>query len=266
MSLLRTSVFNAIAVAVKVGSSLVLNKILALYVGPSGYAVIGQFQNIVSVAVSLAGGVIAPGVTKATAEHTANPAMQHDVWRSASRLSLITSIVIGIIVALSADHLTASLFGEANMRSIFFWLAIALPSMAINNLLIAISNGKKELGTYVTANIVGSLSNVAVTALLASTMGVYGALLAFAINPAVTIVTTMFLVTRRDWFKLAFLWGAINREAVRSLGASPSWDSRRPWSFRSRTCLSVRVSRTRWGWKMPAIGRPSGKLARPTCS
>jgi hypothetical protein len=41
MSLVKTSLLKGIAVAVKVASALVLNKILAIYVCPAGYVIIG---------------------------------------------------------------------------------------------------------------------------------------------------------------------------------------------------------------------------------
>ncbi len=64
MSLVKTSLLNGIAVIVKMLSALMLNKVLAIYVGPSGYAIIGQFQNVASILVSFSGGVLATGVTK----------------------------------------------------------------------------------------------------------------------------------------------------------------------------------------------------------
>lgn len=80
MSLVKTSLLNGIAVIVKILSALMLNKVLAIYVGPSGYAIIGQFQNVVSILVSFSGGVLATGVTKATAQHFDNEAKQQAVW------------------------------------------------------------------------------------------------------------------------------------------------------------------------------------------
>jgi PST family polysaccharide transporter len=76
MSLVKSSLLNGIAVVVKVASALVLNKILAVDVSPAGYAVIGQFQNTVSIVVNLVGGVVATGVTKTTAQHFDNEAKQ----------------------------------------------------------------------------------------------------------------------------------------------------------------------------------------------
>jgi len=217
MSLVKTSLLNGIAVAVKVASALVLNKILAVYVGPAGYAVIGQFQNAVAIIVSLAGGVVATGVTKVTAHHFDDEAKQHAVWQTAIRFSLGASIIAAIVLLLMGNSLAQWLLNRADMSNVFVWLALTLPAMAANNLLLAIVNGKKEVGIYVTANIIGSLISMLVTGLLAFNFGLYGALVAFAINPAIVLLATAAIVVRRDWFKAKFLWGQMNRPALREL-------------------------------------------------
>jgi PST family polysaccharide transporter len=217
MSLIKTSLLNGIAVAVKVASALVLNKILAVYVGPVGYAIIGQFQNAVSIVVSLAGGVVATGVTKATAQHFDDEAKQHAVWQTAIRFSLGASLIAGVSLLFVGDWLSAWLLHRVDMSSVFVWLALTLPAMAANNLLLAIVNGKKEVGIYVIANINGSLLSLLVIGLLAYYFGLYGALVAFTINPAVVLLSTATMVARRDWFKAKFLWGQMNRPALREL-------------------------------------------------
>jgi PST family polysaccharide transporter len=217
VSLLKTSFLNGIAVAVKVASALVLNKILAVYVGPAGYAVIGQFQNAVSIIVSLAGGVVATGVTKATAQHFDDEAKQHAAWQTAIRVSLLATIIAAIPLLLLNSNLAQWVLHASDMSSVFIWLALALPAMAANNLLLAIVNGKKEVSIYVTANIIGSLISMLVTGLLAFNFGLYGTLVAFAINPAIVLLATATLIARRDWFKAKFLWGKLNRPALHEL-------------------------------------------------
>jgi PST family polysaccharide transporter len=217
MSLVKTSLLNGIAVAVKIASSLVLNKILAVYVGPSGYAIIGQFQNAVSIVVSLAGGVLATGVTKATAQHFDDEAKQHAIWQTAVRFSLGASLIAGVCLMLVGNWLSVWLLHRDDMTSVFVWLGLALPSIAANNLLLAIVNGKKEVGIYVIANILGSLITLLVIGLLAYYFGLYGALVAFTINPAIVLLSTAAMVMRRNWFKANFLWGQINRPALREL-------------------------------------------------
>ena len=217
MSLVKTSLLNGIAVVVKLAGALVLNKILAIFVGPAGYAIIGQFQNIVAIIVNIAGGVLATGVTKATAQHFDDEARQHFVWKTAFRLSIVASLIAGLILLFVGNTLSSWLLKRADMSSVFVTLALSLPAMTANNLLLAIVNGKKNVGIYVASNIVGSILGVTVTGALALNYGLYGALIAFTINPAITLVATGFLLRRSTWCKINHLWGAIDKESVREL-------------------------------------------------
>jgi polysaccharide transporter, PST family len=217
MTLVKTSLVNGIAVVVKVASALILNKVLALYVGPAGYAVIGQFQNAVSIVVSLAGGVVATGVTKTTAQHFDDEIEQHAVWQTAIRFSLSASLILSFSLFFMGDSLAEWLLHREDLSSVFVWLALTLPAMAANNLLLAIINGKKEVGIYVTVNIIGSLLNILVTGVLTFNFGLYGTLVAFTINPAIVLLSTAVIIARRDWFKARFLIGKMDRRALREL-------------------------------------------------
>lgn len=217
MSLAKTSLYNGIAVIIRVASVLVLNKILAVYVGPIGYAVIGQFQNAVAILTSLAGGVVATGVTKATAQHFDDEAKQRAIWQTAVRFSLMASLIVAGGLMILSDTMAQWLLHKAEMGGVFFWLALTLPALALNNLLLAIINGKKEIGIYVAANIIGSLIGLIVTGMLTFRFGLYGALLALAVNPALTLLATGVFVFKKEWFGLSAIWGRIDAGALREL-------------------------------------------------
>ncbi len=217
MTLVRTSLLNSVAVGFKVASALVLNKILAIYVGPGGYAIIGQFQNAVTIAVQLAGGIFSTGVTKATAQHFDDEETQHAIWKTAIRISLCTSLLAGFVLLFIGNWAAIWLLKRGDLSGVFIWLGLGLPAMAANNLLLAILNGKKEVRTYVTANITGSLISLLVIGTLAYCFELYGALVAFTINPALVLLATATMVTRKEWFKARFLWGKVNRNALREL-------------------------------------------------
>ncbi len=217
MTLVRTSLLNGVAVAVKVMAAMALNKILAVYVGPAGYGIIGQFQNALAVIVNLAGGVVATGVTKATAEHFDDAARQHGVWRTAIRLSLGASVLSGVVLLSLQSHLSEALLQSARLASVFVALALTLPATAANNILLAVVNGKKEVGIYVAANIFGSLITMTVTGLLAWQFGLHGALVACAIAPSLALLSTAAMVSRRPWLSAAALWGPVDRPAMKEL-------------------------------------------------
>lgn len=217
MSLVRTSLLNAIAVAVKVGVAMVLNKILAVYVGPTGYAAIGQFQSVLGIAASLAGGVLGPGITKATAEHYDNESKQHAVWQTALKLTIITAGIISLILIFAGSWLGAHLLQRQDMTGVFIGLAFALPAIAVNNCLLAILNGKKDVSAYVSANVFGSLFSLIVVGVLTYNLGLYGALFGIAVSPAMVLLATAALVFKRKWMSAAALWGKMDVGAVREL-------------------------------------------------
>ncbi|MEG1345923.1 MAG: hypothetical protein RSC78_04255 [Acidaminococcaceae bacterium] len=88
MSLIKTSLLNAIAVVIKMLTMLGLNKILAIYVGPAGYAAIGNFQNAVQMISTFANGAINTGVVKYTAEYHDAEEKQRQVWRTAGTIAV----------------------------------------------------------------------------------------------------------------------------------------------------------------------------------
>jgi len=217
MTLLKTSSLNAIAVVVKLLVGLFLNKILAVYVGPAGYAVIGQFQNAVTMITGFASGAINNGVVKYTAEYSYDEAKQVRVWQTASRIAISCSIAFAVLIAISHKHLAILFLKDPEYGSIFLWFACFLLFFVLNALLLAILNGKKDVQRYVLANISGSLVMAAVTGALAKGMGLYGALLALSINQSLAFFATLFLCRKADWFRLHNIWGRFDSVAFRKL-------------------------------------------------
>ncbi|MFZ6873934.1 O-antigen translocase [Undibacterium sp. Di27W] len=219
MTLVRTSLLNAIAVMVRMLTMLGLNKLLAVYVGPGGYAVIGQFQNAVTMILSFASGAISTGVTKYTAEHGDDVAAQQKVWASAARISLYCSLAASAVIAVFHQQLAVLLLKDAQYGSVFLWLAASLVLFVLNTLLLAILNGKKAVAVYVAANIATSIVTLLATWGLASVWGLYGALVALAVNQSFVAIITLVLCLRSKWFSLGMLFAKADAGMLRKLGA-----------------------------------------------
>ncbi|RRJ84492.1 O-antigen translocase [Aestuariirhabdus litorea] len=217
MTLIKTSLLNGIAVVIKMLTLLGLNKILAIYVGPSGYAALGQFQNAVQMITTLASGAINTGVTKYTAEYHEDEAKQHAVWRTAGTISLVGSVLVAMAVIAFNKPLAGWFLKDESLGSVFIWFAATLVLFVFNTLLLAILNGKQEIQRYVTANIAGSLFALAVTTVMAIQLGLYGALVALAIYQSLTFFVTLALTYKASWFKLAYLLGGIDKQSAKNL-------------------------------------------------
>lgn len=218
MTLIKTSLLNAIAVVIKMLTMLGINKILAVYVGPTGYAALGQFQNAVQMITTFGSGAINTGVTKYTAEYFEDEAAQRKVWQTGGTIALIGSIITGALVALFNQPLAAWFLKDAQYGSVFIWFGLTLVFFVFNTLLLAILNGKKEISRYVIVNITGSVFSLAVSAVMIVQWGLYGALLTLAINQSLVFFVTLVLCYRTSWFKLKYLVGGIDKQAAINLG------------------------------------------------
>ncbi|MDY0300713.1 MAG: O-antigen translocase [Trichlorobacter sp.] len=217
MTLIKTSLLNGIAVVIKMLTMLGLNKILAIYVGPAGYAAIGNFQNAAQMITTFASGAINTGVVKYTAEYHDDEEKQRQVWRTAGTIAVLGSVITGIGVAVFSKQIAQWFLQDESYNTVFIWFSVTLVFFIFNTLLLAILNGKKEIHRYIIANIAGSLFSLAVTSALAVQFGLHGALTALAIHPSFAFVITLYLCYKADWFKFSYLFGRLDKQVVLNL-------------------------------------------------
>lgn len=215
MNLLKTSALNGIAVLIKTATMFILNKVLAVYVGPSGYAVIGQFQNFIQIVTSFAGGAINTAVIKYTAQYYEDENRQRAIWRTAGSIVLLFSITIAFLILILQKQLSVYIFQTDEFQSVFVWFAVFLLFFNFNALFLAILNGKKEILKLVIANIIGSLFSLSITGILAIKFGLYGALVALSIYQSTAFLVTLVLCYKADWFKFKYLFGKIDPDITR---------------------------------------------------
>ena len=93
MNLLNTSLLNGVAVLIKTATLFLLNKILAVYVGPAGYAAIGQFQNFIQMVTAFSGSAINTAIIKYTAEYHEDETKQRAIWKTAGSIVFLFSLI-----------------------------------------------------------------------------------------------------------------------------------------------------------------------------
>lgn len=219
MNLLKTSLLNGVAVLIKTATMFILNKILAVYVGPAGYAAIGQFQNFIQMVTTFAGSAINTAVIKYTAEYHENEHQQISVWRAAGSLVLIFSFIFSLIIIIFQKKLSLYIFQTTAYQSVFAWFAAFLVLFNLNALFLAILNGKKEIVKLVVANIVGSVLSLLVTSTLAIQYHLYGALIALSIYQSLAFFVTLFLCYKASWFNISYLFGKIEPHIAKKFAA-----------------------------------------------
>lgn len=217
MNLLRTSLLSFVAMGTKVGAGLVINKAVAVFVGPSGVAMIGQFQNAIQMAMVVSQGGINTGVTKYTAEYARDDALLDALWGTATRISLICTLLVAAILLLFARPLSAYFLTTPDYTYVFTLLGVTIGLFVLNQLLLAMVNGLKEVGTYIHVNIVQSLYGLLFTTLLVVLFGLSGALIALATNQSVVLLFTLWKLRDHALIRLHRLCGGFSRSQARKL-------------------------------------------------
>lgn len=219
MNLLQTSVLNGVAVLIKTITLFVLNKILAVYLGPTGYAALGQFQNFIQMVTTFAGSAINTAVIKYTAEYHEDESKQRAIWKTAGSIVFVFSLMFAFLILIFQRQLSLYIFHTLEYQTVFVWFAVFLLFFNFNTLFLAILNGKKEILKLVLANIAGSLFALIVTSILAIKLHLYGALIALSIYQSIAFIVTLFLCYRADWFKFSSLFGKIDLEITKKLSS-----------------------------------------------
>ena len=216
MTLIKTSVLTGISTVIKLVSAFVINKVIALYIGPSGLAIVGQLQNFTSIITTFSNGAISSGIVKYTAEYQ-DIEEKKKIFSSSIAISLICSLIISIFLFGFSDYLSELILKDIQYSSVFIIFGATIFLFALNMVLISILNGQKEIKKYVLVNIAGSIFSLVFTSILIMQLNLIGALYAMVLNQSVMFFVTLAFVLKSSWFKLEYFKQGLDKESLSKL-------------------------------------------------
>jgi PST family polysaccharide transporter len=206
-----------INVVAKLLSLLLLNKIFAAYFGPSGYALIGQFQNVFQLTTNLSGASLGVGVTKYTAEKQNDQFYCNSVWSTAFILVIALSILFSFLVIVFGDFFALHVFGSSDHSLLFVLMSFGIIFFSLNAIILSIFNGKNDIKAYVAISIASSIVTLFLGLLLTVKFGLYGALAAFPVSYALIFFISVFIINKKSWFNMSELKSSVNNQQVNRL-------------------------------------------------
>ena len=200
----KVSYWSGMATVVKMIANLLVSKILAYFVGPTGFATIGQFQNGINIFLTLSTGGIGSGVTKYVSEYQEQSDLRQKFINIALKISVFCSIITSFIVIAFSHSIAQYLLGDTTYQSILVLFALGLTAFSINSTLLSILNGFKSFQVFIRVSIVGALLGMTLTAILTITLNLYGALLSYAISQSIIVVFTCWALRKTNWLTWSF--------------------------------------------------------------
>ncbi|MCT7612958.1 O-antigen translocase [Aliarcobacter butzleri] len=213
MTLIKTTVLTAISTIITVISAFIINKVVAIYAGPTGLALIGQLKDFVTMLTNISNGAITQGLVKYTAEYQTIEEKQK-IFSTSIIISLISSFIIAIILFCFSGYLSELILKDIQYSSVFLVFGSTIFLFALNTVLMSILNGQKEIKKYVFVNIVNSIVTLILTSLLVVKFNIQGALYALVINQSIVFFVTLMFILKSSWFKWEYFKQGVDKDSL----------------------------------------------------
>lgn len=195
--LFKISSLNSVSVLIKIGIGLITSKVIAIFVGPAGMALVGNMRNFMTSIESIATLGLNGGIIKTVAENKDDSEKLSKILSTVFIAFLAIAILLSIVLLFFADYFNHKIFGQNYQYSfVFKVLAVAIPFYTLSIFLLSVINGLGKFKNVIYINIVGNIIGLLVSVLLITNFQILGALLAIVITPSLLFLVTSYFINK----------------------------------------------------------------------
>ncbi len=195
--LFKATSLNGISILLKVAIGFITSKVIAVFVGPSGMALVGNLRNFITSTEAIATLGFENGVVKYVAENKKEDEKLKQTLSTIFLSVLVVCLVLSSILFLFSDYFNKSIFGLTyHYTPVFQTLAFSLPFYIGNIFLIAAINGLGEYKKVIYINTIGSLIGLVVSLILIYKLKTQGALLAIILTPTLLFFVSFLSINK----------------------------------------------------------------------
>jgi len=206
--LLKVTAMTGLLTLLRMAMGFVIAKVVAIYTGPTGLAMLGQVQSMVASLNGIINAPVGNGVVRYTAEHHEQGLEACSPWwRAAWQWVLILSTIIIPLGFLLSKKISFWLFQDTSLSWVVMATVLVLPFAAIGTLFNSIINGQQHYRRYVGLGMISALASGSLMLAMIATYNIQGALLAAATQSALIGVVMLCFNIRQPWFRLRCWWG-----------------------------------------------------------
>jgi PST family polysaccharide transporter len=216
LDIVKVFSFTSVSTLVKMIAGFISVKVVAVIIGPSGVALVGQLNNFSAIIMALATGGITSGVTKYIAQYKDDGETVKGYIGTAVKTMLFFSVICGLFLVFGSTLLSEKILLNVKYSFVFIVFGITLVFYACNTLLLAIINGYKQFNLYVKISIVSSFVGLILSLLLVIPFGVNGALLNAVTSQSLVFIIVFILAKKANIVCLSkdYIWNKFDKNKV----------------------------------------------------
>lgn len=177
-------------------------KVVAVVIGPTGIALLGQLNNFINIVTSIASGGINNGITKHIAENKDAPRKIQLFLSTALHITLSLSLICGVCLILFATALSHLILSDIKYAYVFILFGITITLYTLNSFILSVLNGFKDFKKFININIATSIVGALFTVVLVWVWELKGALISLVTYQSVVFFITLLMVIKSKWITI----------------------------------------------------------------
>lgn len=171
--------------------SFITIKFTAIYLGPSGIALVAQLVNFISICHGILGGGIGAATARSYAELSRDREGRKRFLATAWRLAAVFAVASIVTIALASGPLARWLLTSDEYRTAVMLAGVAVACLVLNNVIVSAINSSGEMGRVVAGSAITSVIASAVYVSASVVWGIPGGLIGFAISQLVCLPVSL---------------------------------------------------------------------------
>jgi len=196
--LFKITSLNSLSVILKIGVGLITSKVLAVFVGPSGMALVGNLRNFLTSLESVSTLGFQNGIIKYVAENKEKKSQLQKIIATVFISLVCIAMALSGMLYFFASYWNALLFGTHFEYSfVFKALALALPWYAVSIFSLSLINGLGQFKKVIWINSIGNVTGLLVSVIMILKYQTLGALLAIVVSPSLMFFVTFYFINEK---------------------------------------------------------------------
>lgn len=204
LDIVKVFSLTSFSTLVKMIAGFISVKIVAVIIGPTGVALLGQLGNFSTIIMTIASGGIATGVTKYIAQYKGEVDVAKNYIGTAVKITLFFSVLCGLFLIFGSSKLSSEILLDNKYSYVFIVFGVTLVFYTFNTLLLAVINGYKQFDLFVKISILSTFVGLLLSLALVIPFGVHGALLNAVTSQSLTFFVAIFITKRSGIVQFSF--------------------------------------------------------------
>ncbi|MCZ8090449.1 O-antigen translocase [Flavobacterium sp.] len=208
---------NGLSVFFKIIIGFITSKIIAVYVGPSGMALVGNFRNFINIFESVGLLGFQNGIIKYVAENEDDVKKQREFLSTCVISIASISVLLSFVLYYFSGFIANKLFlNGTEYQLIIVVMSICSPWYIASLFLINVLNGFGLYRKVITVNIFGNILGLILSVILIINFNTFGALLSIVLAPTLLFFVSIFYANSVATF-LKFSFQSFQFKVVKNL-------------------------------------------------